>query len=131
MKTYTLHSHPVSILSQFPAFGKKLAAASGGSERVIALGGDLEKSGLFVCAAIGLQTPLALRLLTREESVALVRELCARGFAVHFGLEACGFGWKLPRELREAGANVLIFAPEPLNGKRSRVPLAWGRDRQP
>jgi transposase len=118
MKTYQLHSHPISILSQFPALGKKLAAASGNSERVISLGGDLEKSGLFICAAIGLQTPLALRVLTREECVGLVKELRTRNFIVHFGLEACGFGWELQRELRAAGAQVLTFAPEPLTGKR-------------
>lgn len=37
---------------------------------------------------------------------------------MHVGLEACGFGWELQRELRQAGAQVLTFAPEPLCGKR-------------
>jgi hypothetical protein len=45
MKTYQLHSHPISILTQFPALDNKLAAAGGDNgERIIVLGGDLKKA---------------------------------------------------------------------------------------
>lgn len=118
MKTYQLHSNPISILSQFPAFGKRLEAVPDPGTCLLSLGGDLEKAGVYLCAGIGLQAPLALRVLSRPEMLTLVGELRARGFRVAVGLEACGFGWEFQRQLRMAGAEVLTFAPEPLNGKR-------------
>jgi hypothetical protein len=51
MKTYQLHFHPISILSQFPALGKKLRAAGGGSERAVCLGGDEDQRGMDILPA--------------------------------------------------------------------------------
>ena len=124
MKSYQLHSAP-AILVRFPTFRKRLeeeklsAAQRQQPLSQVFLGGDLEKAGVCLAGAIGLQEPLALITLTREEACHLVADILRLGFEVHVALEACGFGWVFPEQLRAAGAkSVLTLATEPLTGKR-------------
>lgn len=123
MKKYQLHTKTDDILKCFPALGKRLEAAertppAPGLPRVLCLGADLEKDGACLAVQCGLGEPLHLGTLTRETILGLLPALQARGWRCVLGLEACGFGWRFPRELRAAGAEVLTFATEALSGKR-------------
>jgi hypothetical protein len=89
-----------------------------GALRVLCLGADLEKAGACVAAQCGLSEPVSLGTLTREMIVNLVQALRERGWRLVVGMEACGFGWRFQRQLREAGPEVLTFATEALTGRR-------------
>src|SRR5204862_8093372 len=66
----------------------------------------------------GLGGPVNLGTLTRETVLSLLAALRARGWRCVIGMEACGFGWRFQRQLREAGAEALTFATEALTGRR-------------
>jgi transposase len=123
MKKYIIHTKTASILHRFPALCKRLAPlhaslTAAGARRVLGLGADLEKAGACVAVQPGLTEPVQLGLLSRAEIVQLVRALQELGWHCALGLEACGFGWAFPRELRAAGAEIFTFATEALTGRR-------------
>ena len=123
MKTYQLHPKTDDILKRFPALCKRLEGAertpeAAGVPRVLCLGADLEKAGACVAVQCGLSEPVSLGTVTRETVLSLLPALRARGWRCVVGMEACGFGWRFQRELREAGAEVLTFATEALTGRR-------------
>lgn len=123
MKKYQLHTNTENILSRFPALGKRLdgaerASARPGTPRILSLGADLEKAGACVAVQCGLCEPVSLGTLSRESIAQLVVALRARGWRCVVGMEACGFGWRFQRQLREVGAEVLTFATEALSGRR-------------
>ena len=123
MKKYQLHTKTDDILNRFPALCKRLEGAertpeTPGTPRVLCLGADLEKAGACVAVQCGLGEPLGLGTISRETLRTLLPVLRARGWRCVVGMEACGFGWRFQRELREAGAEVLTFATEALSGRR-------------
>jgi transposase len=123
MKKYQLHPKTEDILSRFPALCKRLEGAERtpeipGVPRVLCLGADLEKAGACLAVQCGLGEPVSLGTLTRETILRLLPVLRARGWRCVLGMEACGFGWRFQRQLREAGAEVLTFATEALTGRR-------------
>ena len=123
MKTYQLHTKTETILKRYPALCKHLEAAqppstAEGAPRVLCLGADLEKAGACVAVQCGLAAPVHLGTLIRESLLELVRALAGQGWRCVAGMEACGFGWRFQRQLREAGAEVLTFATEALTGRR-------------
>ena len=123
MKKYQLHTKTEDILKRFPALCKRLEGAertppTAGAPRVLCVGADLEKAGACVAVQCGLGEPVSLGTLTRETILSLLAALRARGWRCVLGLEACGFGWRWKRQLREAGAEVLTFATEALTGRR-------------
>jgi len=123
MKKYQLHTKTEDILKRFPALCKRLEGAERtppdpGAPRVLCLGADLEKAGACVAVQCGLSEPVSLGTVTRETVLSLLPVLRARGWRCVLGLEACGFGWRFQRQLREAGAEVLTFATEALTGRR-------------
>ena len=123
MKKYQLHTKTVDILSRFPALCKHLERATKelsatGAARILCLGADLEKAGACLVAQVGLSTPLSLGTLSRETVLELLRVLVAQGWRCAIGMEACGFGWRFQREIREAGVEALTFATEALTGRR-------------
>ena len=123
MKKYQLHTKTEDILNRFPALCKRLEGAEQtpevpGAPRVLCLGADLEKAGACVAVQCGLSEPVSLGTLSRESVLSLIPALRARGWRCVAGMEACGFGWRFQRELREAGAEVLTFATEALSGRR-------------
>ena len=123
MKKYQLHTKTEDILNRFPALCKRLEGAERspqmpGAPRVLCLGADLEKAGACVAVQCGLGEPLGLGTISRETLRTLLPVLRARGWRCVVGMEACGFGWRFQRELREAGAEVLTFATEALSGRR-------------
>jgi transposase len=123
MKKYQLHAKTDDILKRFPALCKRLEGAErapevAGAPRVLCLGADLEKAGACVAVQCGLGEPVSLGTLSREIVLSLLPRLRARGWRCVVGMEACGFGWRFQRQLREAGAEVLTFATEALTGRR-------------
>ena len=115
MKKYQLHTKTEDILKRFPALCKRLEGAerippAPGGPRVLCLGADLEKAGACMAVQCGLAEPVSLGTLTRETVLSLLPVLRARGWRCVIGLEACGFGWRFQRQLREAGAEVLTSA---------------------
>lgn len=123
MKKYQLHTKTEDILKRFPALCKRLEGAertpqAAGAPRVLCLGADLEKAGACLAVQCGLAEPVSLGTLTRETILSLIVALRARGWRCVVGLEACGFGWRFQRQLREAGAEALTFATEALSGRR-------------
>ncbi len=123
MKKYHLHTKTEAILSRFPALCKRLEGAErtpemAGAPRVLCLGADLEKDGACLAVQCGLGEPVSLGTLSRETILNLLVALRARGWRCVVGLEACGFGWRFQRQLREAGAEALTFATEALTGRR-------------
>jgi len=123
MKKYQLHTKTEDILKRFPVLCKRLEGAertpqTPGNPRVLCLGADLEKGGACLAVQCGLCEPVNLGTLTRESVVNLIAALRARGWRCVAGMEACGFGWRFQRQLREAGAEVLTFATEALTGRR-------------
>jgi transposase len=123
MKKYQLHTKTDDILKRFPALCKRLEGAERtpqmpGTPRMLCLGADLEKGGACVAVQCGLCEPMNLGTLTRETVLSLIAALRARGWRCVAGMEACGFGWRFQRQLREAGAEVLTFATEALTGRR-------------
>jgi len=123
MKKYQLHTKTAEILKRFPALCKRLEGAertppTPGAPRVLCLGADLEKAGVCLAVQCGLSEPVNLGTLARESVLNLLPVLRARGWRCVVGLEACGFGWRFQRQLREAGAEVLTFATEALTGRR-------------
>ena len=123
MKKYQLHTKTEDILKRFPALCMRLEGAERtppvpGAPRVLCLGADLEKDGACLAVRCGLGEPVSLGTLTRETILSLLAALRARGWRCVVGLEACGFGWRFQRQLREAGAEVLTFATEALTGRR-------------
>jgi len=123
MKKYQLHTKTDDILKRFPALCKRLEGAErtpemAGAARVLCLGADLEKDGACVAVQCGLAEPVSLGTLTRETILSLLAALRTRGWRCVVGMEACGFGWRFQRQLREAGAEALTFATEALTGRR-------------
>jgi transposase len=123
MKKYQLHTKTEDILKRFPALGKRLEGAErtpeiGGAPRVLCLGADLEKDGACLAVQCGLGEPLSLGTLSRETVLSLLAALRGRGWRCVLGMEACGFGWRFQRQLRETGAEALTFATEALTGRR-------------
>ncbi len=123
MKKYQLHTKTDAILKRFPALCKRLEGAERtppmpGAPRVLCLGADLEKDGACLAVQCGLGEPVNLGTLSRETILSLIAALRARGWRCVLGLEACGFGWRFQRQLREAGAEALTFATEALTGRR-------------
>ena len=123
MKKYQLHTKTNDILKRFPALCKRLEGAEQSPEatgvpRVLCLGADLEKDGACVAVQCGLSEPANLGTVSRETVLSLLAALRARGWRCVIGMEACGFGWRFQRELREAGAEALTFATEALTGRR-------------
>jgi transposase len=123
MKKYQLHTKTDDILKRFPALGKRLESAQRtpeipGLPRVLCLGADLEKDGACLPVQCGLGEPVHLGTLTRETVLSLIAALRARGWRCVLGMEACGFGWRFQRQLREIGAEALTFATEALTGRR-------------
>jgi transposase len=123
MKKYQLHTKTEDILKRFPALCKRLEAAektsdTSGGPRVLCMGADLEKAGACVALQCGLCEPISLGTLSRECVVKLLGALLARGWRCVVGMEACGFGWRFQRQIREAGAEALTFATEALTGRR-------------
>ncbi len=123
MKKYQLHTKTEDILKRFPALCKRLEGAErnpemAGAPRVLCLGADLEKDGACLAVQCGLGEPVNLGTLTRETVLSLIAALRARGWRCVVGMEACGFGWRFQRQLREAGAEALTFATEALTGRR-------------
>jgi len=123
MKKYQLPTKTDAILKRFPALCKRLEGAERtppmpGAPRVLCLGADLEKDGACLAVQCGLGEPVNLGTLTRETILSLIAALRARGWRCVVGLEACGFGWRFQRQLREAGAEALTFATEALTGRR-------------
>ena len=123
MKKYQLHTKTTNILSRFPALCKHLERATKelsatGAPRILCFGADLEKAGACLVAQVGLSTPLSLETLCRESVLELLRVLVADGWRCAIGMEACGFGWRFQRQIREAGAEALTFATEALTGRR-------------
>lgn len=123
MKKYQLHTKTEDILKRFPALCKRLEGAertpaAAGLPRVVCLGADLEKDGACIAAQCGLAEPVSLGTLTRESVLSLISALRRRGWRCVVGMEACGFGWRFQRQLREAGAEALTFATEALTGRR-------------
>ncbi len=123
MKKYQLHTKTEDILKRFPALCKRLEGAEQipevpGLPRVLCLGADLEKDGACLAVQCGLGEPVSLGTLTRESVLSLMAALRARGWRCVVGMEACGFGWRFQRQLREAGAEALTFATEALSGRR-------------
>ena len=92
--------------------------AAPGAPWVLCLGADIEKAGACVAVQCGLSEPVSLGTVTRETVLSPLPVLRARGWHSVLGLEACGFGWRFQRQLREAGAEVLAFATEALTGRR-------------
>ena len=127
MKKYQLHTKTEDILKRFPALCKRLEGAErtpevAGVRRVLCIGADLEKAGACLAVQCGLGEPVHLGTLTRETVLSLIAALRARGWRCVVGMEACGFGWRFQRELREAGAEALTFATEALSGRRKTNP---------
>lgn len=123
MKKYQLHTKTENILGRFPALGKHLERATqeltaAGSARLLCMGADLEKAGACLVVQVGLATPLSLGTLSRGTVLELLRVLVAQGWRCAIGMEACGFGWRFQRQIREAGAEALTFATEALSGRR-------------
>jgi transposase len=123
MKKYQLHTKTENILCRFPALCKHLERATkelnaSGAARILCLGADLEKAGACLVVQVGLSTPLSLGTLARETVLELLRVLVAQGWRCAIGMEACGFGWRFQRQIREAGAEALTFATEALTGRR-------------
>ena len=122
MKKYQLHTKTTDILKRFPALCKHLEGAErvagGGAPRLLCLGADLEKEGVCVALQAGLSTPFHLGTMARETLLELLPVLGERGWRCAVGMEACGFGWRFQRQLREAGAEALTFATEALTGRR-------------
>ena len=109
MKKYQLHTKTEEILKRFPTLCKRLEgaertpeAAGAGAPRVLCLGADLEKAGACVAVQCGLCEPVSLGTLTRESILGLIAALRAGGWRCVIGMEACGFGWRFQRQLREA-----------------------------
>lgn len=138
MKTYQLKaSTPVqpAALTRLPSLLRRLAAfekpgPDAPPRPSVCVGADLEKAGACLAVQVGAEGVCAGGTFTREETVALVQELRARGWGVALGVEACGFGWVFQRRLREAGAEVFTFATEALTGRRKtnrRDAAALGR----
>jgi len=135
MKRYQLHTKTEDILKRFPALCKRLEGAERtqptvGAPWVLCLGADLEKGGACVAVQCGASEPMSLGTVTRETVLSLLPVLRARGWHCVLGLEACGFGWRFQRQLRESGAEVLTFAAEALTGRhktnaRSDRPLTY------
>ena len=138
MKTYELKTSPLvqpAVLTRLPSLVRRLtafekahpgasaqsdpSAQSGGPPRAwVCIGADLEKAGACLAVQVGAEGVCAGGTFTRAEIVALAEELRARGWRVAIGVEACGFGWRFQRRLREAGAEVFTFATEALTGRR-------------
>jgi hypothetical protein len=123
MKKYQLHPKTEDILKRFPALSKRLEGAErtleiAGAPRVLCLGADLEKDGACVALQCGLSEPVSLGAVTRDTVLSLLAALRTRGWRCVIGMEACGFGGRFQRQLREAGAEVLTFATEALTGRR-------------
>ena len=132
MKTYQLKTSPLvqlAVLARLPSLVRRLTAfekaqPSGSpqpgapSRPWVCIGADLEKAGACLAVQVGAEGVCAGGTFTRAEIVALAEELRARGWRVALGVEACGFGWRFQRRLREAGAEVFTFATEALTGRR-------------
>ena len=109
MKKYQLHTKSEDTLKRFPALCKFLQGAermpaAPGAPWVLCLGADIEKAGACVAVQCGLSEPVSLGTVTRETVLSPLPVLRARGWHSVLGLEACGFGWRFQRQLREAGA---------------------------
>ena len=126
MKSYQLKPSTLTqpaTLTRLPSLLRRLAAFEKPQPDApprprVCIGADLEKAGACIAVQVGAEGVCAGGNFTRAEVAALVRELRARGWQVALGVEACGFGWKFPACLREAGATVFTFATESLTGKR-------------
>ena len=85
---------------------------------VICVALDLEVAGAAVAVSSRGKAPRYFGKSGREEILGTMKSLAGLGHQVICVHEACGFGYCLHRELQAAGAESLVVAPEPLNGRR-------------
>jgi len=110
--TYELNTTKLDL---FPALRK---CAKSENSHDIYIGLDTEQASCAVSVIIDGGTPTYLGKFAREDIVDAVAELTSLHHSVALAQEACGFGYEFHRELEAAGAQSIVVAPEPLNGKR-------------
>src|SRR6478752_551459 len=100
-----------NVVAHFPAISKGL----GYKPSVIHLALDVELLGAVLVAG---GRPIHCGKCSRRTIVELARELVRRKHRVVLVEEACGFGYRFHRQLRDIGVEAHVVATEMLNRKR-------------
>lgn len=102
-------------LDQFPTLRKN---AKSDQPQQFYLGLDAELHGCAVSISLNGETPRYEGKRSRQDILNAVKAVTELGHSVALCQEACGFGYDFHRQLEAAGAQSIVVAPEPLNGKR-------------
>src|SRR4029077_5029150 len=104
------------------------AATLEAAVKKVKLSGSIIKIGLDVHALLYVAVaqyeyfrPKPVRRLGPSEFVPWVKQLLRAGHTVHVVYEACGFGFGLYREVKDAGAHCYVIAPRKLDEQCTRV----------
>ena len=103
-----------NVVAHFPAIFKGL----GSNSSVIHLALDVELLGGVLVARVAGGRPIHCGKCSRSTIIELARELVRRKHRVVLVEEACGFGYRFHRQLREIGVEAHVVATEMLNRKR-------------
>jgi len=103
-----------NVVAHFPAISKGL----GYKPSVIHLALDVELLGAVLVARVAGGRPIHCGKCSRRTIVELARELVRRKHRVVLVEEACGFGYRFHRQLRDIGVEAHVVATEMLNRKR-------------
>ena len=103
-----------NVVAHFPAISKGL----GSKPSVIHLALDVELLGAVLVARVAGGRPFHCGKCSRRTIIELARELVRRKHRVVLVEEACGFGYRFHRQLRDIGVEAHVVATEMLNRKR-------------
>ena len=103
-----------NVVTHFPAIFKGL----GSKPSVIHIALDVELLSAVLVVRVTGGRPIHCGKFSRSTIVALTRELMRRKHRVVLVEEACGFGYRFHRRLREMGVEAFVVATESLSGKR-------------
>ena len=103
-----------NVVPQFGAIFKALGSQS----TVIHMAIDIELHGGVLAVRVAGGRPIHCGNCSRETIADLAKELIWRGHRVVLVEEACGFGYRFHRNLRQLGVEALVVATEMLNRKR-------------
>ena len=103
-----------NVVAHFPAISKGL----GYKPSVIHLALDVELLGAVLVARVAGGRPIHCGKCSRRTIIELARELVRRKHRVVLVEEACGFGYRFHRQLRDIGVEAHVVATEMLNRKR-------------
>ncbi len=103
-----------NVVAHFPAIFKGL----GSKPNVIHMALDVELHTAVLVVRVAGGRPIHCGKCSRSSIVALAKELIQRRHRVVLAEEACGFGYRFHRTLRELGVEAYVVATEMLNRKR-------------